>query len=219
MLRPGRLFMLALLGAVIYVGFFAEPASRRDPGAFDPAVAATHEAAIWQSAAAREDFGVYFNTVLLLRDLHGYTWFRAARAAYPLSQATLAFVGQREKYERLLPDLQEAAEDEKAWTSASFDPAAVARAQLTAWLAPRTPGIDPEDVAERIADELALRYDLPAGLVMEAALQRANALALSGEGGVDPDWPSITRTLTVSYASLGGALRRTHARRAPRTAP
>jgi hypothetical protein len=54
---------------------------------------------------------------------------------------------------------------------------------------------------------------------MEAALQRANALALSGEGGVDPDWPSITRMLTASYASLGDALRRTHARRAPRTAP
>jgi hypothetical protein len=54
---------------------------------------------------------------------------------------------------------------------------------------------------------------------MEAALQRANALALSGEGGVDPDWPSITRTLTASYASLSDALRRTHARRAPRTAP
>ena len=114
---------------------------------------------------------------------------------------------------------REAAEDEKAWTSASFDPAAVATAQLTAWIAPRTPGIDQEDVAEPIADELALRYDVPAGLVMEAALQRANALALSGEGGVDPDWPSITRMLTASYASLGDALRRAHARRAPRTAP
>jgi hypothetical protein len=211
--------MLALLGAVIYVGFFAEPASSRDPGRFDPAAAAAHEAAVWQAARAREDFGVYFNTVSLLRDLHGYTWFRAARAAYPLSHATLAFVGQRSKYERLLPDLQEAAEDEKAWTGASFDPAAVARAQLTAWIAPRTPNLDPEDVAQRIAEELALRYELPSGLTMEAALARANALALRGEGGVDPDWPSITRTLTASYASLGDAIRRTHARRAPRTAP
>jgi hypothetical protein len=211
--------MLALLGAVIYVGFFAEPASGRDPGAFDPAAAAAHEAAVWQAARAREDFGVYFNTVSLLRDLHGYTWFRAARAAYPLSHATLTFVGQRSKYERLLPDLQEAAEDEKAWTGAAFDPAAVARAQLTAWIAPRTPNLDAGDVAERIADELALRYELPEGLAMEAALARANALALSGDGGVDPDWPSITRTLTVSYASLSDAIRRTHARRAPRTAP
>jgi hypothetical protein len=211
--------MLALLGAVIYVGFFAVPASHRDPGSFDPATAAAHEAAVWQAARAREDFGVYFNNVTLLRDLHGYTWFRAARAAYPLSHAMLAFVGQRSKYERLLPDLEEAAADEKAWTGATFDPAAVARAQLTAWIATRTPGLDAEDVGERIAEELALRYELPSGIAMEAALARANALALDADGGVDPDWPSITRTLTTSYASLGDAIRRTHARRAPRTAP
>jgi hypothetical protein len=207
MLRPFRLLMLAALAALVYAGFFWVPTHPAPDGAFDAGPVATHEAAAWQAVRARQDFAVYFNFVQMLRERHRYTWFRALESGFYLSRATNTFAGLHTRYERVLPDLETVAGIEKAWHKASFDPVAVARAELNWWVTRRMQNLNTVDqIAALIAEELALRYPRAGGGVVDATNLRAQAVKLLDEGGVDPDWPTITKLLTQSYRALGGAL-------------
>ena len=82
MFRPGRLLMYALIGLAIYGVFFAVPPGDRTVAAFTPDEVAADELAVWQAVKGGEEFGVYFNIVVMLRDLDRYTWFRAAQAGF-----------------------------------------------------------------------------------------------------------------------------------------
>jgi hypothetical protein len=207
MLTPGRILLVAALVALVYFGWFALPPGPRTPGQFDPDAAAAAEVAAWRSAQGHEDFGVYLHVTELLRELHRYNWFRAAQAGFSLGRATTTFSNIHGHYDRLLPDLEEAARIEKEWLSASYDPAAVAKAELSWWIAQRLPTENNVDALTRlIAIDYALRYTMSPGQVTEAARNRAQALLLVQTGGVDPDWPGITRVLTESYRSLHGAI-------------
>ena len=62
-------------------------------------------------------------------------------------------------------------------------------------------------VSALIAEEYALRYPTARGGGGEAASLRAQAMKLLDDGGVDPDWPTITQFLTQSYRALGAALK------------
>jgi len=207
MLRPFRLLLLAALAAGVYAGFFWIPAHPAPDGPFDGAIVATHEAAAWQAVRARQDFAVYFSFVQMLRERHRYTWFRAAESAFYLARASNTFLGLQSRYERVLPDLETVATIEKTWYKASFDPATVARAELNWWVTRRMQNLNSTDqIAALIAEEYALRYPAARGGGSEAASLRAQAAKVLDDGGVDPDWPTITQFLTQSYRALGAAL-------------
>jgi hypothetical protein len=212
MLRPFRLVMLAALAALIYAGFFWVPTPATPDGAMDAAQVAAHEVAALQAVRARQDFAVYFSFVQKQRAQHHYTWFRALESAFYLSRATTTFVGLQTRYERVLPDLEAVARIEKAWRKASFDPVAVARAELNWWVTRKMQNLNTVDqIAALIAEEYALRYPRSGGRVGDAAGARAQAMKLLDEGGVDPEWRSITQLLTQSYRALGGTAAETPA--------
>jgi hypothetical protein len=205
MLSLGRLFAIALLAAIVYAGFFAVPPGPPGHGHYDADALAADEVTVLQSVPARDEWGTFAAMVPMLREQDRYSWFRAAEAAYYLSRAELTFVGLRERYERVLPDLEDVAAIEKAWMGAAYDPSAVARAELNWWVTRRLPNLNSVDqVAPLIAEEYALRYHAPAGQMMEAATRRAEALDLAGR--TDPDWKSVGKLLAESHRALQQAL-------------
>ena len=103
----------------------------------------------------------------------------------------------------MLPDLKEAATIHKAWTHASFEPAAVGRAQLTWWVTKQLPNLNSLDqVAPLVGNEFELRYGLPAGATSGAAAKRAEAVLLFDNGGRDPNVAAVTKILTESNQLL-----------------
>ncbi len=207
MLRPIRLVMLALLAAVIYGGFFWVPAGPAADGVFDAGRVAAYEAAAWQAVQAKQDFAIYVNLVQMLREQHRYSWFRALESGFYLSRAMTTYATMHSRYERLQPDLETVASIEKSWKQASFDPSAVATAQLNWWITRRRPDLNTADrIGAQIAEEYALRYPRSGGGSVDAAYQRAQAIKLLDQGGVDPDWPTITNLLTQSYRALAAGI-------------
>src|SRR5437588_12374663 len=95
----------------------------------------------------------------------------------------------------------------KEWTHSSFDPAAVARAELAWWVARRVPGQDSAaHVGELIAAENALLYDIPRERVLQASTFRAQAGKLRDEGGEHADWSAVSALLHQSYRALHAAV-------------
>jgi hypothetical protein len=214
----GRLTALLLACGVAYGGFVATPPGDRAEGVFDPGAVAADETALWKASLARDEFSVFTNCVLLLREQHRYTWYRALQAGFYLSRATTAFWGIQNRFERVLPDLEDAATVERDFLDAPFEPAAVARAELNWWATHQMPNLDSvPEVGRLMAQEYVLRYSIPTDRAIEAALLRAQAIQLR-DAGVDPDWPRITRLLTDSYESLRTAIERGPASRVARDA-
>jgi len=210
MFRPSRLIILAVLAGAIYGGFFWVPTHAAPDGVFDAEQVAAHESAGWQSIRGRQEFAVYFNFVRMLREQHRYTWFRALESGFYLTRATTRFANLHSRYEQVLPDLEAAANIEKAWRHATFDPADAARAQLNWWTTRRRRDVNTvERIGALIAEEYAVRYPRAGGGTSEAAILRAQAVKLMDEGGADPDWRTIRDLLTQSYRALGLALART----------
>jgi len=195
--------MLALIGSVVYFGFFAVPPGDRGDGRFDPDKLAAQEVDVWMAAKAREEVGTFTACVVMLREKHRYSWFRAAQAAFYLSRAATVFEGLNTRYERVLPDLEEAAAVHKTWVGASFDPAAVARAQLTWWVTRRTPNLNSLDqLTPLVAEEYALRYKIGAGMASGPASRMAEAALLFDSGGRDPNRAAVEKVLADSYRLL-----------------
>ena len=92
MFSVGRLLMAVVIGLLVYTAFFAVPPGARADGQFDPDKVAASELAVWKSAQAQDEFAVYTNLVLMLREQYRYSWFRAAQAGFYLARATTTFV-------------------------------------------------------------------------------------------------------------------------------
>jgi hypothetical protein len=165
------------------------------------------EVGMWQAYYRKEKLRLFRLLVVMLREQNRYTWTRAGRAGFHLARAAATFGDARGGYERVLPDLERAYAMAREWTSAGFDPARVARAELEWWVARREPGRNSAaSVGGLIADEYALLYELPRERVAEAARLRAEAAALRDAGGASADWPAISRLLRESYRSLKTAV-------------
>ena len=199
----GRLLTIMTLGLVVYVGFYAVPPGEPGDGHFDPEALARDEVAVWQAVQGREDFGVFFSLVPMEREAHRYSWFRAAQASFYMARAQTTFAELRGRYERVLPDLEDAAALHKAWVKGSFDAPAVARAQLDWWVTRRMPNLNSIDqIAPLIAREYALRYQVTESQAADAAFRRAQAMQLFDADGADPRIAAITKLLAESHASL-----------------
>lgn len=203
MFRPFRLIMLALLALGVYAGFFQVPSDKPGVAEFDPVVVAKREVEAWQAARAHEEVGAFVAHVLQARELHRYSWFRAAQVGLDMARTTTRFVDLRARYERVLPNLEAVAEVEKGWKKLDYNSADVARMQLNWMVTARLPNLnDTNEIASQMAEEYGMRYGMRSDQMFTPAASRAQAFKLMITSTTDPDWHGITELLIESYASL-----------------
>ena len=198
---------LAIALVVLTVGAFVPPGGPRSLRVFDPDRVAALELDMWQAYYTKEKVRLFRGLLTMLHEQNRYSWAMAARSGFLLARAASQFAEMREQYERVLPDLEKAYLIQKRWVSASYDPAAVARAELAWWVARRDPNHNTaEEVGGLIADENALLYDVPRERVLEASILRARAGRLRDEGGDKADWTAVSALLLESYRQLHKAV-------------
>ncbi len=205
--RRIQLVLLVVLMAALYGVFIATPEGPRTLRAFDPDRTAELELDMWQAYYAKRNVRLFSDLVTLNHEQYHYTWARAAQVGFYFGRAASTFAKIRADYEQVLPDLARGYAIAKDWTQSSFDPVAVARAELAWWVARRTPGQDsPEQVGGLIADLNAMLYGVPRERVLEASVLRARAGKLRDEGGEQANWAEVGRLLKESYRALHTAV-------------
>ena len=183
------------------------PAGPRSMRIFDADRTAALEMDMWQAYYRKENMRLFRGLVTLLHEQYRYSWAKATTAGFYLARAAATFGNARDRYERVLPDLERAYTIARDWTGAGFDPAAVSRAELAWWVARRIPGQNsPDQVGALIADEYALLYEVPRDRVLTAAVLRARAGRLRDDGGDHADWPAVSALLFESYRELHKAV-------------
>jgi hypothetical protein len=183
------------------------PRGPRSLRAFDPVRLADLEVRMWQSYYAKERVHLFGLLVTMLHEQYRYSWATASIEGFHLARAAATFGDLRDGYDVVLPDLEAAYARARSWTGASFDPRAVARAELAWWIARRIPGQNsPEQIGSLIADEYALLYETSPAVVQAAALLRAQAGAMRDAQAPRPDWDRIGRLLLQSYRELAAAV-------------
>jgi len=197
-----------LLAAILIIGVFgylvvAAPPGPRSLRVFDPDRVADLEIDMWQAYYAKEKVRLFKDLVVSLHEQNRYSWSKATSAGFYLARAAAKFSDLRSDYEQVLPDLERAYSIAKMWNRASFDPGAVAQAELAWWVARRVPGKNsPEQVGGLIADENSLLYEVPRTRVLAASILRARAGWLRDQGGEHADWTEVSRLLHESYRQL-----------------
>ncbi|MCA1663384.1 MAG: hypothetical protein LC659_03795 [Myxococcales bacterium] len=208
--RGGRgrfVISMVLVAAVYWAVAVRAPSGTRSLRAFDADRLAALEVGMWQAYYAKEKFRLFRLLVVMLREQYHYSWQTAVRAAFHVARAAATFGDSTGDYERVLPDLEAGYAVARDWTGARFDPAAVARAELSWWTA-RRDGASGEGahknavVAARVTELYALVYDAPAAAVAEAARLRVDAADLRDRAAAAPDWNAVSYLLHQSYRSL-----------------
>jgi hypothetical protein len=175
--------------------------------AFDPDRLADFEVDMWQAYYAHQNLRLFGGLLSMLREQYRYSWAKAGVAGFHLARAARTFGDARSDYERVLPDLERAYAIMKDWTGSRFDPAEVARAELSWWVARRAQGQDsPENVGRLIANVNALIFEVPPDRVLEASTLRATAGKLRDDGGDRADWSKVSDLLHQSYRTLHAAV-------------
>lgn len=208
--RKKWLLVLGGIGAVfVYFFFVATPAGSRSLRAFDPDRTAELELDMWRAYYDKQNVRLFTDLVTLTHEQYRYPWAKAIKASFHLGRAAATFAKIRTEYEQVLPDLERAYTIARDWTGSTFDPKAVARAELAWWVARRMPGQDsPEQVGQLIAEENALIYEVPRDKVLEASVLRARAGKLRDQGGERADWAEVSRLLVESYRALHKAVQK-----------
>lgn len=193
------------------------PPGPRSLRVFDGDRLAGLELGMWQAYYAKDKVELFGLLVQMLREQYRYPWLKAARVAFHWARAAATFGDATGDYERVLPDLEAGYAEARDWTRASFDPAAVARAELSWWVARRDPASGAGEhknavVAARMTDLYAQLYEVPRQRVAEAARLRVEAAdlrdrgaALAGRGGdrnASVDWKGVSWLLHQSYRAL-----------------
>ena len=223
--RAGRgrsVLVVVALAAVYWAVAVRAPSGPRSVRVFDPDRLAALEVGMWQAYYAKEKLRLFRLLVVMLREQYHYSWQKAVIAGFHFARAAAVFGDATGDYERVLPDLEAGYAIARDWTGASFDPAAVARAELSWWTARRDPASGTGAhknavVAARMTDLYALLYAAPAERVAEAARLRVEAADLRDRGADaadfarDPrgvDWRGVSFLLHQSYRALHDAVGR-----------
>jgi hypothetical protein len=196
-----------VLAMGVYLLFFLTPSGPRSLREFDPDRTAALEVDMWQAYYKGENVRLFRGLVALTHEQFRYSWARALQASFHLGRAAARFAKMRSDYATVLPDLEAGYTIARDWTNETFDPKAVAKAELAWWVARRMPGENsPENVGGLIADENALLYRVPRERVLEASVLRARAGRLRDDGGENADWAEVSRLLVQSFRALHAAI-------------
>ena len=200
--------MVAAMLTVFGLAFaLTPPSGPRSMRQFDADRLATLEVHLWQAYYDKERVHLFGLLVTLLHEQYHLSWAGATLEGFHLARAASTFGALEDHDDVVLPDLEAAYEKIRSWTGASFDPRAVARAELAWWEARRIPGRNsPEQVGQLIAEEYALLYESSVAAMSAPALLRAQAAAIRDAKAEHPDWSAIARLLQQSYRELREAL-------------
>ncbi len=216
------LVAVVLLAAMYWAVAVRAPSGPRSLRVFDPDRLAELELGMWQAYYGKDKPRLFTLLVRMLREQYHYSWQTAVRAAFYWARAAATFGDATGDYERVLPDLEAGYAIARAWTGASFDAKAAARAELSWWVARRDPASGTgaaknRVVAARMTELYALVYGEPAARVAEAARLRVEAADLRDRGADavdfsrDPhatiDWKGVSWILHQSYRALHEAVR------------
>ncbi len=176
--------------------------------AFDADAVAESETRMWQAYYSGDRMQLGLELMELMREQYGFSLFEAKDCALLLARAAVKFQNANSDYERIvLDDLTAAYVCIQKASGGSFDPEAVARAELAWWVARRTPGNDSaEQVGALIADLYRLLYGSDMQAFHDAGVLRAQAAGLRDSGGKNAEWTRIEDLLKESYRKLSGAL-------------
>jgi hypothetical protein len=200
------LILVLLLSAGAYF-VLAAPPGPRSLTVFDPDRLAALEVDMWQAYYRKERVRLFGDLVMTLREQYRYSWVEAVATSFYLARAASTFAEMRERYERVIPDLESAYARIRSWVRGTFDPAAVARAELAWWTARRVDGQNsPEQVGRLIAVENGLLFNVPVDRVLVASTLRARAGRLRDEGGTHADWTTVSQLLHEAYRQLHAAV-------------
>jgi hypothetical protein len=215
MRRSARILVALSIVAAFGTAFvLTPPRGPRSMRQFDADRLANLEVRMWQAHNGKERVRRFALLVTLLHEQYHYSWAMAAVEGFHLARAAATFGDLTGHYEVVLPDLEAAYDRVRSWTDASFDPRAVARAELAWWEARRIPGRNgAEQVGALIAEEYALLYETTRERMATAAQLRAEAAALRDARAGSPDWSTIARLLQQSYRELRLALATANASR------
>jgi hypothetical protein len=209
-MRARRVFftLIAMLIGAGVAWALLPPSGPRSLKVFDPDRTAELETDMWRTYYAKDNVRLFRDLVTLLHEQNRYSWARAAQAGFYLARAAATFASIHEHYDaHVLPDLVTAYTVERDWLGASFDPSAVAHAELAWWVARRISGQNsPEQVGALIADENALLYGVPRDRVLAASILRARAGRLRDDAGEHADWIAVSDLLHQSYRALPDAV-------------
>jgi hypothetical protein len=212
--------VVVALAAIYWAVAVRAPSGPRSLRAFDADKLADLEVGMWQAYYGKEKFRLFRLLTSMLREQYHYSWQMAVRAAYHFARAAATFGDATGEYDRVLPDLEAGYTIARDWTGATFDPSAVAHAELSWWTARRDPASGTganknRVVTARMTELYSLLYGLPPDRVAEAARLRVEAADLRDRGtdAVDfdrdkrgVDWKAVRWILHESYRSLHSAL-------------
>jgi hypothetical protein len=206
--RRRRLAITGVVTAVLVYGLFVHtPPGPRSLREFDPDQVARLEVEMWQAYYDKRNVRLFVLLTEMLREQRRYPWAKAATEAFYLARPAAQFAGMTGGYDAVLPDLEHAYAMAKDWTGATYDPSAVARAELAWWIARRDPAArSPENVGRLIAGLYSTMYAVPIERVATAGRLRAEAAALRDRDARQPDWATISTLLQRSYRELHAAI-------------
>jgi hypothetical protein len=206
--RRRRLAVTGVVTAVLVYGLFVHtPPGPRSLREFDADQVARLETEMWQAYYDKRNVRLFVLLTELLRAQRRYPWAKAGTEAFYLARPAARFARMTGGYDVVLPDLEHAYAMAKDWTGATYDPSAVARAELAWWIARRDPAArSPENVGRLIAVLYAQMYAVPVERVATAGRLRAEAAALRDRDARQPDWATISTLLQRSYRELHAAV-------------
>ena len=178
--------LLALVAVMGWRWIFARPS-------FDANKVSKAEVHMWQNYYSGNNAVLGLELISLLRNQYGLSLFEATKIGEQFASSAIKFHSARGHYEQIvLSDLTEAYRLIQRATGRSFNPEETARAELTWWVARRTPGQNSvEQVGEKIAELYALLFGKDPAAFRTAGVLRAKAARLRDGGGKDANWLRI----------------------------
>jgi hypothetical protein len=193
--------------AALALVLFKAPSGPRSLRAFDPDRLANLELDMWQAYYRKQNIRLFRDLIVTLHEQYKFSWAGALTTGFYLARAASSFATLTTNYDRVIPDLEHAFARVRMATAGTFEPAAVAKAELAWWVARRVPGHNSaEQVGRLIAEENALIFNAPLEAVLEPSVLRARAGKLRDDGGINADWTTVSDLLHDSYQQLHRAV-------------
>jgi hypothetical protein len=193
--------------AALALVLFKAPSGPRSLRTFDPDRLANLEVDMWQAYYRKQNIRLFRDLIVTLHEQYKFSWAGALTTGFYLARAAAAFATLTTNYDRVIPDLEQAFRRVRMATDGTFEPAAVAKAELAWWVARRVPGHNSaEQVGRLIAEENALIFNAPLEVVLEPSVRRARAGKLRDDGGINADWTTVSDLLHDSYQQLHRAV-------------
>lgn len=175
---------------------------------FDAEKLAHYDTAMWRAYYGHRFFVLMYLFTRTLRAQFGFTWFRAAKAAFYSGRGAARFRknASSQDYSSTLTDLQVFFGLIDSYTTEHFDTKLAAELELKWWLIHRYPKRHTETLNDGLAAAMGVVYSVEPKMLADYADNRAKAMHVrdvaTWQTKTEPDWDEIDRLLVAAYRSL-----------------